>query len=190
MKGEFYRHLKDTVRILDEKTGGGVGRNLAKGEVAVFMQQEFLAATLYDILPIPFVTTAIADAIGREVHEFTARLGKSSLDIELRGVYKSMVGPMSAENFHTRFPAIMTQFYDHGPMTVQRHAGGKRASLQRRDMPLCVCDWWSLISLPYLQIPLQNNGAKNVQIVWRTEVAGSEREGVRLGHVHWDIVWE
>ena len=61
-------------------------------------------------------------------------------------------------------------------------AAEQGARLVRRGVPLCIAEWWSLVTVQFVVVPLTANGARDVGLEWRIEPTGVE-QGVEVGDV-------
>ena len=104
----------------------------------------------------------------------------------MSGVYSRFLSRLSTENFCQRFDQVIRHFYDFGPVTLAPAESGAR--LLRKGVPLCIAEWWSLVTVPFVVIPLTANGARDVTAEWRVEPRGQEH-GVATGDVVWDVRW-
>ena len=186
IKGEFYRQLAEVVAHHDQKVGGALLSVLEREGLAEFTSQQFLSSSLYDVLPLPRIVMAIAEVRGFDVHELTTRLGRAAVEGQMKGVYAGFLLRLTTENFVQRFDQVINHFYDFAPVSVT--GDGRGARLVRKGIPLCVAEWWSLVTVPFVQVPLGANGAREVKVEWRITPAGLLR-GVAVGEVVWDVGW-
>ncbi|HLA77263.1 MAG TPA: hypothetical protein VJU18_06770 [Vicinamibacteria bacterium] len=186
IKGEFYRQITEALGHYDKKSGGALLPRLERQGLRDFATQPFLASALYDVLPMPRIVMVLAELLGRDVHELTSRMGKAAVEGQMKGVYGRMLAAVTPENFCQRFEQVIKLFYDFGPVSVEPAERG--ASLVRRGVPLCIAEWWSLVTVPFVEMPLTAAGARDVSLEWRIEPTGVE-QGVKVGDVHWDIRW-
>ena len=188
IKGDFYRHMAETIVHLDAKTSGGLSALLAREGLRDFMTQQFLATSFYDNLPLPRLTMCIAEVTQRDVFALTTKMGESSAERSMSGVYNRLLAPLTTTTFHRHFPGVISFFYNYAPLTVTLAADGKSAELVRKDLPLAVAEWWCLVSVPFVKMPLEKNGAVGVDVKWR--VAPSKAAGaVPLGDATWAVTW-
>src|SRR5690242_634757 len=80
IKGEFWRQMAGVIGHHDGRTNGGVTRVLEREGIAEFATQAFLPASLYDVLPMPRVVMAVAEARSRDLRELTAKMGRASAE--------------------------------------------------------------------------------------------------------------
>jgi len=186
IKGEFYRQQSESIAHHDRKSEGGLTRILQREGLAEFARQSFLSSALYDVLPLPRIVMAIAEARGRDVHEMTSTMGRAAVEGQLNGVYSRFLSRLSTDNFCRRFDQVIRHFYDFGPVTLAPAGSGAR--LLRTGVPLCIAEWWSLVTVPFVVIPLTASGARDVTAEWRVEPRGQEH-GVATGDVVWGVRW-
>jgi hypothetical protein len=187
IRGEFYRHLGKTIAQVDDKSGGALLKLLEKNGLAAFQRQPFVSNNFYDNLPLPRIVMCIAEVTNKEVAPLTEKMGRVSAESQLKGKYKDVVAKLSAENFADAFSNVLGFYYNYGALKVSR---GSASSLrvERGAIPLCVADWWSLVSVPFVTVALEQNGARDVTISSRIVVV-DEKAAVPLGAVVWDIAF-
>ena len=59
----------------------------------------------------------------------------------------------------------------------------------REGVPLCVVEWWSLVTQAFAEVPLVAQGATDVTVEWRVAPSSRDR-GVHCGTVIWDVRWK
>lgn len=187
IKGEFYRQMAPSVLHHDSQSGGAVSRMLARDGLAAFWDQPFLSSVLYDALPLPRLVMAIAEARGRDVRELTIKMGRAAVEGQMGGVYGNLLRPIGPHNFCGRFEQAIKQFYNFGPITATPVEGGAR--VVREGVPLCIAEWWSLVTRAFAEVPLVAQGASEVTVDWRVAPSGLDR-GVQCGTVIWDVRWK
>lgn len=187
IKGEFYRQTSVSMQHHDEKSEGAVGRILAREGLTEFFAQPFLSSVLYDALPMPRLVMAIAEARNRDVRELTARMGRAAVEAQMNGVYANMLRAITLPNFCPRFEQLIRQFYNFGPLTATPIENGAR--VVREGVPLCMTEWWSLVTRAFAEIPLTAQGVTDIVVDWRVTPSVMDR-GVPCGTVIWDVRWK
>jgi hypothetical protein len=187
IKGEFYRQMAPAVLHHDTQTGGEVMRLIQSEGLADFWGQDFLSSAMYDTLPLPRLVMAIAEARQRDVRELTVKMGKASVEGQMNGVYANLLRPIAPHNFCGRFEQLIKHLYNFGPLTATPVEGGAR--VVREGVPLCIAEWWSLVTRAFAEIPLVAQGASDVSVEWRVAPSGRDR-GVQCGTVIWDVRWK
>jgi hypothetical protein len=187
IKGEFYRNVCETIAFVEKKAGPKLRQAFEAQGVRAFLEQDFLANQSYDLLPLPRATMAMAHALGKELRYFTTRMGENGIKLQLNGVYKSIFAGMNPDNFAQRFNKVVGYLYDHGPVSIERD--GNHATIVRRGVPACTVEWWSLVSIPYLTVPLEHNGARNVKVDYAIKKAGLTAQ-IPLADTEWKMSWD
>jgi hypothetical protein len=178
--------MGEAISYHQAKSAGALSRVLQREGLSEFATQPFLSSALYDVLPLPRIVMAIAEASGRDVRALTGRMGQAAVDGQMKGVYSRILGSMTPENFCSRFVQVIQHFYDFGPVTTAGTGSG--AQVGRSGVPLCIAEWWSLVTAPFVVVPLTVNGARDVSVDWRVEPRGTDR-GVAVGNVTWAVRW-
>lgn len=186
IKGEFYRQMAPSVLHHDAQSGGEVSRIVEREGLMKFWTQPFLSSVMYDALPLPRLVMAIAEARQRDVRELTERMGKAAVEQQMNGVYANLLRPINPANFCGRFEQLIKHFYNFGPLTATPIPGGAR--VVREGVPLCIAEWWSLVTRAFAEVPLTSQGATDLTLDWRVAPQRSEG-GVHLGTVIWDVRW-
>jgi hypothetical protein len=187
IKGEFYRLLAEVLAHHDGRSDGAVMRVIEREGLRDFVTQPFLSSAMYDVLPLPRAFMAIAEARGRDVIELTTKMGQATVEAQLKGVYARFLTSLSPDRFAQRFDQVINHFYDFAPVAVAA-SGPDGAQVVRRGMPLCVAEWWAVITIPFIRIPLESNGARDVAVEWRIAPSGTDR-GTPVGDVTCDVRW-
>jgi hypothetical protein len=187
IKGEFWRQLGGVIAHNDGRSGGAVTRVLEREGIREFATQPFLASSLYDVLPMPRVVMAVAEARGRDLRELTAKMGRVSAESQMSGVYGNLLRAVTPDNFAARFGPTITYFYDFAPLTGEAQDDGS-VRLFRDGVPLCVAEWWSIVTTQFVEVVLAGHAASRVRVDWKIAPTGAER-GVPCGTVTGDVRW-
>jgi hypothetical protein len=190
IKGEFYRHLDVTIRKVDGKSGGALAKAFAREGLDAFQRQPFVSTALYDNLPLPRMVMCIAEVMGKDVGELTTKMGRRAGEAQQKGLYKDLMAEITVAKFDAAFAKVLGFYYDYGALQVTRPDGvdGKAMRVVREGVPLAVAEWWCLVSIPYLQVPLEARGVKGLTAVWKVVPDPTPRP-VPLGTATWDLRW-
>jgi hypothetical protein len=186
IKGEYYRQTADVVAYHEKKTQGALIPILEREGLREFVHQPFLSSAFYDLMPMPRIVMAVAEARGRDVHELTSRMGQAAVEAQMKGVYARLLNQLTPKNFTQRFDQVINLFYDFAPVTVTAIDAGAR--VVRRGMPLGIGEWWAVVTVPFVVVPLTAGGARDVTVDWRLEPSG-EQQGVPVGAAILDVRW-
>jgi hypothetical protein len=187
IKGEFYRQLADVVAYHDQKSEGALMRVLERDGRRGFATQPFLSSAMYDVLPLPRIVMAVAEARGRDVIEMTTKMGQAAVEAQMKGVYARFLTSLTTERFAQRFDQVINHFCDFAPLTAAAE-GPRGARIMRKGMPLCIAEWWAVVTVPFVKVPLEQSGAREVVVEWRATPAGIQ-EGTAVGDVVCDVKW-
>lgn len=186
IKGEFYRHLDVTITRVNDKSGGALLKAFERDGLGAFQRQPFVSTAYYDNLPLPRMVMCIAEVMGKDVRELTSRMGALAGEAQLKGKYAERISGLSPATFATVFGDVIRFFYDYGPVEVTAGADARSLTMRRSGMPLAIIEWWSLVSIPFLQVPLAKNGARTVEITHAIEVTDAHA-AVPLGAAVWSV---
>jgi len=187
IKGEFYRQLADVVAYHDMKSEGALTRILERDGLRAFATQPFLSSAMYDVLPLPRIVMAVAEARGRDVIEMTMKMGQAAVEAQMKGVYARFLTNLTPGRFGQRFDQVINHFYDFAPLTAAAE-GPHGARIVRKGMPLCIAEWWAVVTIPFVKVPLEANGAREVAVEWRPTPAGIQ-QATPMGDVVCDVKW-
>ena len=186
IKGEFYRQLVESLSFYDARSQGGVSRVLEREGLKEFAGQAVLSSAFYDVLPLPRMVMAVAEARGKDVRDLTAGMAKGAVEGQMKGVYARLLTKLTPDLFCQRFPQVVQYFYDFGSLAVTPAESG--ADMLRTGLPQCISEWWCLATVPFIEMPLTAAGAHDVAVRFRTEPRGLDR-GVEvcdaIGEVRW-----
>lgn len=188
IKGEFYRHLGATITRVDAKSGGALMKAFQRDGLHGFHMQPFVSSMLYDNLPLPRMVMCIAEVMGKDVVDVTKKMGRNAGEAQMKGVYKKFLDDMTVQSFGSELKKLLAFFYDYGTCDVTYGADGKSMNVVRGGIPLAVVEWWCLVSIPFLQVPLEAHGAKALDTKWKVTVTDPTAT-VPLGTATWDLRW-
>jgi hypothetical protein len=191
IKGEFYRHLGATVAKVDGKSGGALMKVFAREGLEAFQAQPFLSGRLYDNLPLPRMVMCISEVMGKDVVALTSKMGRRAGEAQMKGVYQKLLTEITVASFGATFAKVLEFFYDYGQVTVTYPGGvdGKKMRVVREGVPLAVAEWWCLVSIPFLQVPLEVHGVQGLEAAWRVIPDPTPRP-IPLGTATWDVRWK
>ena len=190
IKGEMYRQLTMSIEYYDSKSNGRVTQELERMGLGEFFAQPFLSSAEYDALPLARVPMAIAQALGRDVFEVTRSQGIAAVKSLMDGVYAAFLTSLNTRNFCQLFPKVIKHVYDFAAVEAAPLPGGEPgARLVRRSTPLCLAEWWTHATTPFIVVPLENQGASEVTVSWQIEPRGFE-SGVPVADLEGVVRWK
>lgn len=187
IKGEFYRH---TQRAFQKLNAAGKGDVLARcdADVRAFAEQSFLSFDWYDLLPFPRLGMAEAEVLGRDLREHTYETARRSAEHTTKGIYKLIMKLMSAQSLASKVVRAVGQFYDFSPATIVSE-GKTAAVIERKGVPLCVVEWWCIVTRAYIEVPLRASGITSPRIAHRYSSTGVVDRAVPVGDAILEIAW-
>jgi hypothetical protein len=105
----------------------------------------------------------------------------------MKGVYSRFLTNLTPARFAQRFDQVINHFYDFAPLTVAPN-GAAGARFLRKGMPLCIAEWWAVVTIPFVKVPLEASGARAVGVEWRATPAGVQ-QGTAVGDVVCEVTW-
>ena len=189
IKGEMYVQTVHSIRHYDGKSSGRVSQILKREGLDRFFAQQFLSSANYDALPLPRASMAVAEALGRDVLDLTNSQGQAAVKVESVGVYAAFLTNLTTKNFVQMFPKVINHLYDFSLVEASPlPQGDPGARVVRNSMPLCLAEWWTAVTTPFIVMPLEQNGASGVNVVWKIDPSGSQ-QGVPVGDVEGTVRW-
>ena len=190
IKGEMYRQLAMSIEYYDAKSNGRVTQELERAGLGEFYSQPFLSSAEYDALPLARVPMAIAQALDRDVAEVTRSQGHAAVKSLMEGVYAAFLTSLNTRNFCQLFPKVIGHVYAFAAVEAAPLPGGAPgARIVRRSMPLCLAEWWTHATGPFIVVPLENQGASEVTVSWKIEPRGFE-SGVPMADLEGIVRWK
>lgn len=183
IKGQFYLQAMRALQRCDKPLEA-----LLPDDLRTFCTQEFLASQWYDVLPFPRLAMIEAGARGEgDVREFTRQQAHRAAEHGLKGVYRLFLPLVLPQGFAlrslgARMVRAIQQFYDFGPAAMVEPSGPHTLTIERRDVPLCMIEWWSINATGYAEKALILAGVKQPSLTYRYEETGGAH-GVPLGCV-------
>jgi hypothetical protein len=182
IKGQFYIQAMRALSRLERPLDG-----LLPEDLKAFCAQEFLASQWYDVLPFPRLAMIEAAARACDVRDLTRRQAHRAAEHGLRGVYRFFLPLVLPQDFAlrslgARMVSAIKQFYDFGPAAVIEPSDSHTLTIERRDVPLCMIEWWSINASGYAEKALALCGVKELTLSYRYEESGVAH-ALRVGRV-------
>jgi hypothetical protein len=162
IKGIAYRGL---LLFIERNVEGGLASVCAKVDdpnVAWFLEQPFLAASPYDILPMMPLNAAVASLLGVPLAEFAEERSSQQARYDASHAYRRLMETSSLDDMWKRLPRFGMQYYGFG--TCEAVAGGPKFSrVKRRGLPRFIYPWYRTMQGAY--------AAEIVRLAGGTDVA-------------------
>ena len=187
IKGTAYRGHLDFVA---EEVPGGIEGMLAAMDapLAAFFRGTFLAASLYDVMPLVLAAAPCAKAMGLSAPDFVARRSRAQAPKDLTGVYRFLLAMVSTRTVAKKLPQLFTQILDFGKAEITRDAPGE-VDATISGVPAAICPWLCTVVSSYGEAALQTSGAKRASIVAAPVSSAGEAHGVALAGASLKVRW-
>jgi hypothetical protein len=187
-KGLLYKGL---VASTDARCPGGYSAVLARiedGPLKDFLAQSFLAASLYDVMPL-IAFSKMAAQVANVPHSKYARDGaRFAANRDINGVHRFFLKLASPKLVADRLPRLMLQYFDFG--RVESAALGPRSyEIVAHEIPEPVAHWLMLMIEGFVPVALQIAGAKSVVAKIDTPEPDGSTKGVALVSTRLHLTW-
>lgn len=189
IKGIAYRgHVEYASRHIP---GGVAAVNETFGNKALkyFFEQQFLAATWYDVLPMVPLWHACARVLKQPAVEFLRVRTRHQAEGDLRGVYRWILKVASPETVALRMPRAVGQYLDFGTTEATVRRPGV-VHVRRTGIPLFLAPWFGIVAETFLTVALEIAGASKVQLRQRPVQTLEEGHGLRLSTLEGDVLFD
>jgi hypothetical protein len=188
IKGTIYkRHLEYVAEVVP----GGVAaslRGLPDARYVRFFEQQFLAASFYDIFPLLVAAGPCAALMNTTAHDFVAARARNQAPKDLNGVYRFLLAMVPTSSVARRLPQLIQQILNFGTVEVLRDEPGS-ISAALVGLPEAVVPWFSVVINAYGEEALRTSGAKTASMVMKPgDVVGS-KHGVPVCRSPVEIRW-
>jgi hypothetical protein len=185
IKGVVYRAHVEYAREFIPGGERGVIDAFRTAGLRAFYEQQFLASTWYDILPIIPVWTVCARLTGQTMTEFLKARTRHQALQDINGVYRLLLKIASAEMVALRMPRVTGQYFDFGTTTANVLRPGV-VRIERQGIPALIVPWFTIVGETYLAVALELAGGKS-QIRRHPTVQTGEAHGVPLCTMGCDV---
>jgi hypothetical protein len=157
--------------------------------LVAFFQQQFLAASYYDIYPLVAAGYACARVVGSTFDSFIRVRSRYQANRDVQGIYKMLIKVTSPEALATRLPRLVGQYFDFGRAEAHRVAPRHIVSVQT-GTPHSMARWFQLVHETYILQLMPMAGAKNVLFRPVPPRSDSTKDGVELCEIRGDVFWD
>lgn len=157
--------------------------------VRAFIQQKFLAASLYDVLPVAPLIRAEAEVCQQTVSAYLRKRAAFQAREDIGGVYRWLLKLASPELVALKLPRLLTQVFDFGDSFTER-IDERCIRVEVREFPQALSEWYSTAFDVYAETALGLAGAKNIDVRMKPVPTGRHATGVELVTLRGDARWE
>lgn len=187
VKGVLYL---GTLSFFEQNVRGGVEAlydEIHDSELLAFIQQRFLPASWYDVLPAPRLVECEARAMRLDVPGYLLHRTRWQANNDLGGVYRFVLKIASAEMVIKRLPRIAAQMFDFATAST-RLVDKTRAVVRIEGIPTVCGDWLETAFGVYSETALRLAGAQGILIEAR-RIDQGRRDGEALIALELDVRW-
>jgi hypothetical protein len=177
-----------------QKVLGGAGKALESvhrtGDAALegFLGQKFSTLEWYDTLPLAYLGVIVARTRGITLNQHIRDLAEAHAARALTGFSGTVLRLVSTEAVATWLPRVSAWYHDFG-VADSKVVEDRRVRAQRRGMPQCMVQGWSVAATHFIETVLRQSGAREP----RAHTLEVEPDGARDGHplyrIAFDITW-
>ncbi len=187
-KGLLYKGL---VASTDARCPGGYSAVLARfeeGPLRDFLTQNFLAASLYDVMPL-IAFSKMAAVVANVPHVKYAHDGaRFTANRDINGVHRVFLKLASPKLVAERLPRLMLQYFDFG--RVSGAATGPRSyEMIAHEIPEPIAEWLMLMIEGFVPVALQLAGARSVVAKVDPPEPDGSSKGVALVATRLHLAW-
>jgi hypothetical protein len=151
-----------------------------------FFEQQFLAASWYDALPIVPVWHVCARLLEQNDSDFLRIRTRHQAERDIGSVYRFLLKLASAESVAVRVPLIVQRYFAFASTDASVVSPGLVRVLVK-GVPSLLVPWLRIVSETYVRVALELAGAKFVQILRLPSGPSGEAHGVPLSTVGLEI---
>jgi hypothetical protein len=189
IKGQAYRgHIAYTELHVPGGMKAAVAA-LRDPALRAFFDQQFLAASFYDVYPLIAMGWVCARLAGTTFPEFLRIRTRAQVDFDMGGVYKLLLKLASLEMIAAKIPVVSARYFDFGTVDIATPSP-KVVEATRREIPATIAPWLGPIGETYVIRALERSGAKNPRARLYPFRADGERFGVEVGSMKCEWSWD
>ncbi len=189
LKGIGYRgHIEYANKFVP---GGATAMCAAFKNTALsfFFQQQFLAASWYDALPILAAWQVCARLANQPANDFLKARTRHQASQDIHGVYKLILKIASPETVALRVPRAVGKYFDFGKTDAHAVSPGV-VRMSQTGLPQVMVPWFIIVGETFLQVALEVAGATGIQIRRRPFESAGEAHGMPLTNVSADVQFD
>jgi hypothetical protein len=188
VKGAAYRGL--LMYVENSFPGGlpGLLKSLATDDLREFLQQSFLAASWYDILPVVPMVKVLAERAGRRFFDWVQAGAERQAQREMNGPHRLLFTRSQPGDLVDRIGAIFRQYHDYSECRVERFRGN-RARLMRSGVPEHLAPWTYPATVGYARALVPEFREREDRITMYAPVPGPKLHGLPTITVVIEYAW-
>jgi hypothetical protein len=191
MKGSaFIGHLDYVKRFV----AGGLEAHFAgfrdQRQAQFLQQQHFLPSSFYDILPLVAAGYVCARQARISFTQFIRMRSRFQAERDIEGVYRTLLKISSPQLAISRLPTLQAQYFDfpgHGEAEVVEPG---KAVMGRRQLPVIIAKWFTVVYETYIEVILEASGAKTVLVRSNSEARDVAAFGFPTVRYRCEVLWQ
>lgn len=190
IKGIGYRAAVTNVkRLLDERnmTWRDAFSDIS---LAMFFEQPFLAASLYDVFPVISLINLGAALANEPVESFARDQASTQAEQDLTGVYKLLLMVASPEAVAKRLPRLTAQYFNFGEVEDEGLVAPGKVAMTRRHMPTSIVEWYGIAAGAYVEFVLGRAGGRNAESRVTDIRADETLQGLPTQQMRFEFTWD
>lgn len=189
VKGNLYA---GTQKFFASQVPGGLEalyKEIDDPALLAFIQQKFLAASWYDVLPVVPLIRAESRTMRLPIAAYLRHRAVFQAKQDIGGVYRFLLKLVSPEKVGLRLPNLLSQIFDFGKNEALSPEKG-RIETTLHGYPGVLWEWYSTAFAVYSETALTLAGAKRAAVVARPPENERIEHGVQLVRFRIDCRWE
>jgi hypothetical protein len=190
MKGSAYLgHIEYVKRFV----AGGLEAHYAgfrDPRQATFFQQHFLPSSFYDILPLVAAGHVCARQARISFLQFIRMRSRFQAERDIEGVYRTLLKISTPQLAISRLPTLQAQYLDfpgHGEAEIVEPG---KAVMHRRQLPVIIAKWFTIVYETYIEAILEASGAKTVLVRSNSEERDVAAFGFPTVRYRCEVLWQ
>jgi hypothetical protein len=189
VKGIFHR---GNIEYIERVVPGGLSAVLAAVRapaLRVFMEQQFIASSWYDIFPLVAISYPCAELCHETLEHYLRLRAQYQAEQQGAGVYRSLLALTSPAVVAVKLPLLAAQLYNFGT-TEAREIGPREVEILRGEMPAALLPWYVPGTESYVVTALRMRGAKNPRARTSSFRYQGRQHGLVVGSVRHIVSWD
>jgi hypothetical protein len=187
-KGTAYQGL---CASFDRRVPGGstaVFSRLEDPVVGRFFDQQFLAGSTYDILPLLEASMLAAKVASQPWREFVRGGAAFQAERDLNGVYKVLLKLASPRLVVERLPRVLVQYFNFGRVSGS-FSGKTRYEASAHGIPKPVAPWLAAVGEGFIPKVMTAAGAKEVAVLAHPFERDGTEQGMDILSTRFSVTW-
>jgi hypothetical protein len=189
IKGLAYRGHVDYANKFIPGGPAAVNATFRDPRLTAFFEQQFLAASWYDALPILPLWYACAQVTNEPAIEFLKTRTRHQAREDIHGVYRLILKLASAETVALRMPRAVGKYFDFGGTEAYVVRPGV-VRMRQTGIPLIMAPWFGIVGETFVNVALEIAGATGVKVRRKPIEPAGEAHGTPLGTMEADVQFD